>query len=581
MDKCKKCGQNLDKEDKFCRNCGQAVEDFNKAEEEANGETIVPSFTRDKKEETSGQIGSGETNSFVLDTSLIEKARIEKIKQEIEETKNRQEEEPDDLREYKDYELAKTQVIGDINQYLDQEGLPGGEKNQEEDYEDGEEDYDYERDPRYDRPDFSFKKLLIGLGIVVVGVLIIIASIIFLRNRKSLSKEDLVENFIESVRTRDENQVLELLEPGSPDLKVDEGGILAFFNYLDENPSYLDTIELELEDQSKFYDQNKNKDIGDRFENIVLRKKNGDYYLEVKPYYFKLEVPMEGVEIYLEDKKLDISDRDNYTREFGPYMPGIYTLKGKLTSSGDEDAVEQKLILLDEKPDVGKLSKEVSLDLKLVSFKLETNEPDASIVLNGKNTNTKVRELEDGILGPLPQSNTLQLVYKTPFGEIKSREVELNKVKDVLRLNLNYNIKEAIDGIVESINTFVLADAKAKETLDESLYTNVVEPELSKRINILIDMKDLDQSIETDLKEISYDLDSLQIKGHEGSYYAMINTRLELEESFLTDFSVEKTSDIKKFSYLLIYDQTKRTWSIYDIEPASSFNFANTREHRF
>lgn len=567
MERCKKCGQDLEINDKFCRNCGQAVD--SKEKPNLSEETIVP-----KDLKISKKTREEDTDSNVLDLSLIEKAREEKIKKEIEETLNPKEDDED--REYKDYELAKTQVIGDINKYLDEDE----ESDYDDDYDQEEEDYDYyyEEKSKGPRKHKDKKKLYMGIGIGLL-ILVIIASIFFLKSKKSMTKDELIEDFITSLSNRDEDEILRILKSPNPEMKIDKMGIEAYFTYIDENPSYIDKLRFELEEQSKFYDKNNRDDIGERFENVVLRNKNGEFTLEIKPYYMNVKVANAGIELFLNDNKLDSTTSDNYQREFGPFMPGIYTLKGQLISSSDE-FVEEKVSLFDENPDTGKVSKDVELDLQLVSLKLESDYPDAMLIINGEKTNTRLKDLENGILGPLPKSTKIAIAYNTPFGEVKSRELSLGEAGEVLRLDLDFATDGIMTSLMEAVNQFIKDDAKAREVLDPSIYTNLTEPELSRRINMILEMKDLNQSVESSISKIVYDLNSYRVKRHEGKYYASVAVKIEVEELLLTDFSTEKVSDVKYGNYISVYDENKKTWLISDVEENSNFNMANVKEFK-
>lgn len=571
MDKCKKCGQSLELDDKFCRNCGQPVEVDEETGEKLSQETIVPNKPKN------------EDDIETLDISIVEKARKEEIRREIEELKNREAEIEKEEREYKEYDLEKTQIIGDINEYIDDEAMKKEAKEYKRepkrDYRPVEENYYEEEYYEADNKDYK-KKLFIGLGIGFV-ILVAVLAIFFMKDKKQVNKEELIEKFVKALDNRNESELVGLLSSTDPDLKIDKKGIHAYFKYIDENPSYIEKVKSELEEQSKFYDESKRKDIGERFENIVMRHKDGKYFLDVKPYYLKVKVPAGDVELYLDDEKIDTTSTDRYEREFGPFMPGIYELKGKILSSGENEDVMEKVILFDDKPDVGKVSKVVELDLKLVSFKIETDSPEAFIVINGEKTSSRVKDLPGGTFGPISKSTKLQISLDTPFGEMKSKEVSVADINGSIKLDIDFKSEGIIEGITKAVNTFIKEDAKAMETLDGSVYTNLLEPELSNRKQTIEEMKDLNQSIESKINKITYDLNSLNIKESDGKYYSSIVVKTDLEQTFFTEFSVDSSTDPKYGEYTLVYNLSKKLWEINSIENASNFDLANTKEFKF
>lgn len=572
MDKCSKCGQDLEINDKFCRNCGQPREID---EDKVSEETVVPS-SRKKDDDID-----------TLDISLIEKARKEEIRRELEAFKNRKEIEEnekleEESRDYKDYELEKTQVIGDINQYItedERENINQNHKNNRSHNYDDDYDGGYVGGSNHNKKKID-KKIIYGLA-GVAAVIIAVILIFALGGKEELTKEQLVENYVKALNNRNESEIVGLLQSPTPDLKIDKQGISAYFKYIDENPSYIEKVKFELEEQSKYYDKNKGKDIGERFENVVMRYEDGKYYLEIKPYYLNVKVKSADVELYLNDKKIDTTTSDNYEKEFGPFMPGIYDLRGNILSQSEEDSAVEKVVLYDDKPDVGKLVKTVELDLKLVSFKLSSNNQDAFIIVNGKKTNTRVKDLPNGVFGPVSKSTKIQLSLETPFGELKSKEISVSEISSEVKLDIDFTSDVIVDGLTKSINNFTKEDAKAMEILSTSVYTNIGEPELSKKDAVIQDMVDLNQSIETVLYKNVYDLSSLQIKEQDGKYYASVVVKTELEQTILADFAVEKSDDPKYGEYTAEYDANKKTWIITNVENTSNFNLANTKEYKF
>lgn len=577
MDKCKNCGQDLDIRDKFCRNCGQALGQVGKNSQEPGSgpeKTIVPRGHKKPRpgdslvdsEKTIIPVKAKGREDNILDPAIIERAREEKIRRDIEETLNTQEED----REYKDYELAETRVIGNISQYMDQAG------EDQEDYDDYEDEEDWEdHDDWEDQEESRPSRLWMGLGLMGLLVLIVFSSF-FLTRRKGLGKDQLIADFLGALEARDEAELIRLLDFGEGQGELDSRDLAGYFRYIDENPKYLEKLSFALEEQAKLYDGSQTEETGEIQENIVLKKKGRGYYLEAKPYYIRVGLPKPEAELYLGHERIDFTGDGPV--EIGPLMPGIYDLSSRL----DGEEVQEKVLAYVEKPEAGRQFIDVDLDLNFVSLRLESNFKDSNIIINGEDSKVKVQELEGGILGPLSRNTRIQLVQTTPFGKFRSREFDLAQLEgESLRLDISFKdpgLEEALTGLIAS---FLDEDARAKEKLDPSLYSSLMEPELSRRTKLIGQLEEYGQRIETRVLAISYDRDSLEVSRKDGNYYARISARLDLEETYLTDISTETKPSSNYLNYSLIYMRDSRSWKLMDIGQAESFSQANTRDHNF
>lgn len=516
---CVHCNKELGSEDNFCRHCGKPVEK---------------------------EIKNLENQISMKEYEIEDTIQIEKIEEE------------------KNDELDATMIIEDLQEHLDDE-------------------YDYDEEPEEERENFFEKIKESKLPLLVLGIaLVIIVSVIVLTNLDSndIAHSELVEEFILALDNRNKSKVKKLLNlEGKEELEDME--IKGFFQYLDKNPSYINEIEKDLKDQIAYYDE-KNPDIGSTETNITLRKNEDGYYLEAKPYYLNISVQKINTEIFIEDKELGISTSDNYSKEYGPFLPGIYTIKAIQESDYEKLETEEQIELIEEEPREGKVVKEYALHFDLKDINIVSDFPQAEIYLNGDPMNKTIEDLENRQLKGLSKASRLKFVINTPWGEFESEEYAVADLNNTLSVDIKAMNQELKEDMIDGVNKFLKEDMLAQEELDVGAYTNLKDPALTERAKMIAELGIRGEHKELDISTAYYDLDSVDLIYQEGTYYGTLDFKYDvLETLYRNDEEIDTNEDVKYANILLSYDEGNSQWEILAIENHGDYKGDNVLEYKF
>jgi uncharacterized membrane protein YvbJ len=184
------------------------------------------------------------------------------------------------------------------------------------------------------------KKLLIAAGIAVV-VLFGAYKI----GDALTSKDRLIDKFESALIDKDSSKVADLLSSTDKKLEIDKDSVKGMMKYLNKNPDKVKEIVSDLRAQSAFIDKtegNGKQSLLDEFagdmigNDLVNLKKNGkflfydNYELDIQSVYLTLKTNYKDTGLYIDSKKVGTSNKLNYEKTFGPFVPGLHTTEAKL-----------------------------------------------------------------------------------------------------------------------------------------------------------------------------------------------------------------------------------------------------------
>jgi uncharacterized membrane protein YvbJ len=286
------------------------------------------------------------------------------------------------------------------------------------------------------------KKLLIPIAsiavlLIAIGIYAGIAS----SNAKPLR---VVELFEDAIVEGNVKQVMKLIEPGDPLLKIDETTAQQLITYYKENPS---TFSDEME-QLKFDAEMWNDDIStatslfaksdqkpDEILSFIERKEVkglfGKYGIEVKLFYFKVTTNQKGTVFRLNDKEILTAKVDYYDKVLGPFLPGTYKMKVDFNGEYVSLSAEKEVNLPEDH------DKEIDLSLQALYIYPESNDPEAQLYVNGKDAGKTFKNMER--FGPVASdgSMTVHAQRKTEWGMLYSDKVTITDGSMYPNLSLN------------------------------------------------------------------------------------------------------------------------------------------------
>ncbi|MGG3449148.1 YARHG domain-containing protein [Domibacillus aminovorans] len=183
---------------------------------------------------------------------------------------------------------------------------------------------------------------------------------------KKYSEEAVVEQFTTALAEKDKSTLKNVIMPTDSRLKVNDQTLDALFALLDKNPSLLSEIERSLSNESLdsplFTVKQEGKKYGIIHQHVIDTPGN---FLTVESTGIKTVVT-------LNNSELGTIDAASESREFGPYLAGLYTVKGvSTTDSGKKEDVEEVIL--------GGAERETALALDTAEPKKEEKEKEKEV----------------------------------------------------------------------------------------------------------------------------------------------------------------------------------------------------------
>jgi len=156
--------------------------------------------------------------------------------------------------------------------------------------------------------------LIVALAIVGSAVMVFIN-----QKEKSVSPEKTVELFVKAMEDQDTEKVIEMVVPENDKMEIDKTTVNAFIKYFHASPKKVKKLIQHLNDQIEQDDYGVDDDYL-----VNIEKVDDKYALIVSPVYFQVKTNYKDLVITMDGKEIAESDRDDYSEELGPFLPGWY-----------------------------------------------------------------------------------------------------------------------------------------------------------------------------------------------------------------------------------------------------------------
>jgi len=263
------------------------------------------------------------------------------------------------------------------------------------------------------------KKSKIAIAVVTVLILAIVA-IVQVGNYLSNPKK-LEARFQRDVVSSNTSDLASILYCNDARITVDSKSIAPLLDYFKKNPSYYDEViqnlnndALSPKDISNLNITSSNTltltNVGKKF--LVFP----NYKINIKPSFVAITTTVKDVTFSINNIQIGKSDTDKSTKEFGPYIPGTYSIlanyKGKYVTLSKPYPVN----LIASSDGIAKLS--VFDDINYIN--ITSDYPDAKIFVNSKDTNVKVKDATN--FGPIDSSSKIYATNVIAGKALKSED---------------------------------------------------------------------------------------------------------------------------------------------------------------
>lgn len=260
------------------------------------------------------------------------------------------------------------------------------------------------------------KIAMIALGILIIAIITII------KVGNSLSDPNrLVTKFENDVASNNVSDLASIMYSTDARLKVDSKSISPLLAYFKSNPSYFNEVIQNLENDVlnlKIANSHSVEPI-----NTITLANSGkrffifpNYKINIKPSFVNITTTVKDITFSINNTQIGKSDTDNSTKQFGPYIPGTYSIlanyKGKYVTLSKPFPVD----LVSTNNGIAELS--VFDDMNYLN--ITSDYMDAEIFINGKNINMKVQDAMN--FGPVDTSTKIYATYSNAGKTLKSEE---------------------------------------------------------------------------------------------------------------------------------------------------------------
>lgn len=192
------------------------------------------------------------------------------------------------------------------------------------------------------------------------------------------------------------------------------------------------------------------------------------YKIAFKPVFLTLTSNVKGADILINGKKIAKTDNENFSKQFGPYVPGLYTISGKASGSALGNMYNQtKVDLLSDK----KQSSSIDV-LKGLYLEVTSDYDNNEIYINGKDTGKSVNSGDK--IGPIASGSNVYGVINYNGEQIKSSSSNISD--DDSTINFNYSKQgETPEQQQSDINNMITGYASALADALTSGNTNQIE----------------------------------------------------------------------------------------------------------
>ncbi|MGV8983992.1 zinc ribbon domain-containing protein [Clostridium sp.] len=296
--------------------------------------------------------------------------------------------------------------------------------------------------------------------IMAIFSIIIIAVITIIKVGNSLSDPNrLVTRFEKDVASNNVSDLASIMYSTDARLKVDSKSISPLLTYFKNNPSYFNEITQNLKDDILNL---KNINNPSKEQVNILTLANGGkrffifphYAINIKPSFVNIATTVKDVTFSINNTQIGKSDTDNSTKQFGPYIPGTYSVlanyKGKYVTLSKPYPVD----LISTNNGIAELT--VFNDMNYLN--ISSDYADADIFINGKNINMKVKDAT--AFGPVDSSTKIYATYSNSGKTLKSDEYSVSPGATDLYLSFQnstdalYNVERQLTDLLSYYTSY-------------------------------------------------------------------------------------------------------------------------------
>lgn len=400
-----------------------------------------------------------------------------------------------------------------------------------------------------------------------IAIIVLIIGIAVLGKFQS-SVDHLLKDFESAVKDKDAKKLADILTVDHKELEITEESVEGLIQLYESAPSELTYLLNNLQAQAtdigglaKMYPIDLVKD-GKRF--LFY----DDYKLIVNPVYIKVTTDYKDTDIIINDEVIATTDKDDYSGEVGPIMPGEHVVEAVYDTGFFHLTTEEKVKASD--PGFAQYAN-LRLDGTNVSFNLSKNRYDdlksIKLFINGKDTGWNIAK-EDRV-GPLLTDGSMNVSFEAdlPWGTVRTDDTPLDDSYFTFNLGKSEEFQQTImDQIIlfneEYVEAYANASPEDLTTTTNDFAVLIAENTIA---SILQGGEYTGAYHGTDFYTDSFIL----TQDYDGYWKVTVDTITYHEEAYFDKgdkATTEKTEE--EIRYELVYDPQSKEWLIDDSDYA-------------
>ncbi|WP_188454186.1 zinc ribbon domain-containing protein [Virgibacillus oceani] len=419
----------------------------------------------------------------------------------------------------------------------------------------------------------------------IAGALIVLLFAAYQVGASMTSKDKIIEKFEEAMIKKDSKTVADLLA-ASKKIEINNNTVTGFINYYSENPSEMDYMMEHLKNQAKEYETNPKaaEAAGEStYSYAVNLVKDGktfvydNFDIQVSPVYFNVYTNYNDTEISLNGEVIATSDKEDFTKEVGPFLPGTYTFTATYKNDYVELTAEEESTNFDPgyTDDV-----DLFIDGEEVTFGLPYNDGLDSVKLFINGNDSGIDILKQDAVGPILADGSMTASFEAdfPWGTMKTEEVPIDSYYVEAKFTASDEVKQAIQDTIVQYNKELLA---AITTADEKKFTIATEEVVTDIIDDAKYDKENEYYYKGKFIGVDFNSESFVISNYGEGWVAGVDTKTYYEEdSWYGDEEPKLEEATDDVGYELIYDEKQEKWKVNYVGWGGSMDDAEIIEYR-
>ncbi|SPU07745.1 Membrane-associated protein tcaA [Bacillus licheniformis] len=380
------------------------------------------------------------------------------------------------------------------------------------------------------------------------------------------SKEKLISDFEAALDQKDAKKAAKLLQSSDVDLAVTEKNVKPLLDYLKEHP-----------DQEKELITSLKSGAGHPLMTIEKKGRRfwiyDRYVLNTEPVYLTVKTNYKDTGLFVNGKKVITTEKENFEKKIGPFVPGTYEVKAKL-KSGIAD-LEKKVKVTALQGDV-KVNADLNGHMAKLVFEEGYENLKGTLWINGQEM--KINPFKGTEFGPVLTDGSMsaQVEAQFPWGKLKSEKTPIEG--EEIEVNLASD-KGFMDDMMTAVVNHTKEAAKAFASGNVSGMT-MAAPSYQNRLKEVTDgLKSSSTYYKGTYLSTVFDLDSFRLYKEDGQWKTELKGIEKHKSAYYDDYIAPKLEENDSgYTYTLVYSEGKKKWLIEKSDPEAVIDIEHQKE---